>query len=61
MTTRKKSYSSFFGILCATVNRKMHSQFSSIETTINQNMPKIIKLLLSSQLKPAKQYSTNNL
>lgn len=61
MITKKKSYFSFFGILCATVNIKMHSQFSSIETTINQNMPKIIRLLLSSQLKPAKQYSTNNL
>lgn len=61
MTSRKKNYFSFFGILCATVNRKMHSKFSSIENIINQNAPKITKLLLSSQLKPAKQYSTNNL
>ena len=61
MITRKKNYFSFFGILCATVNIKMHSISSSIETIINQNSPKIIKLLLSSQLKPAKQYSTNNI
>jgi len=61
MITTKKKYFSFFGILCATVNGILHSKISSIETIIDQNIPKITKLLLSSQLKPAKQYSTNNL
>ncbi len=61
MVTTKKKYFSFFGILISTVNRKMHSQFSSIITRLSVNLPKIIKLLLSTQLKPAKQYSTNNL
>ena len=61
MVTRKKKYFSFFGILAATVNRKMHSHFSAIITNISQNVPKITKLLLAKQLKPIKQYSTNSI
>lgn len=61
MVTSKKKYFSFFGILIATVSRKMHSFYSSIETIINCNLPKIIRLLLSKQLKPIKLYSTNNI
>lgn len=61
MVTSKKNYFSFFGILVATVNRKMHAHFSSIATINSQNVPKIVKLLLAKQLKPMKQYSTNNI
>lgn len=61
MVTSKKNYFSFFGILVATVNRKMHSSFSSINTIISQNVPRITKLLLAKQLKPMKLYSTNNI
>ncbi len=60
MHRTKKNYFSFFGILIATVNIKMHSHFSAI-CSILTNLPKIIKLLLAKELKPIKQYSTNNL
>ncbi|XOB60831.1 hypothetical protein ACMC56_09445 [Campylobacterota bacterium DY0563] len=56
-----KNYFSFFGVLFATVTIKIHSCFSQIESLISQDLPKIIKLLLSKALKPVKQYSTNNL
>lgn len=61
MVKNKKNYFSFFGILQATVNIKMHSSFSAIVSIISQNMPKITKLLLAKQLKPVKLYSTNNI
>ena len=61
MVKNKKNYFSFFGILIATVNIKIHSQFSIITAIINKNMPKIAKLLHAKQLKPIKQYSTNNI
>ena len=61
MIKNKKNYFSFFGILLATVNRKMHSQISIIASIISQDLPKITRLLLSKQLKPIKQYSTNSI
>ena len=61
MIKNRKNYFSFFGILLATVNRKMHSQFSIIASILSQDMPKIAKLLHAKQLKPIKQYSTNNI
>jgi len=61
MSKHCKKYFSFFGILIATVNRKIGSFISKISSLIGKQVPKIIKLLLSKQLKPAKQYSTNNL
>lgn len=56
-----KNYFSFFGILIATVSIKIESFSSKIASLIKINLPKIIKLLLSKQLKPAKEYLTNNL
>ena len=61
MIKNKKNYFSFFGILLATVNRKLHSQISIITSIISQNLPKITRLLLAKQLKPIKQYSTNSI
>ena len=61
MVKNKKNYFSFFGILLATVNRKMHSQFSIIASIISLELPKITKLLHAKQLKPIKQYSTNSI
>lgn len=61
MVKNRKNYFSFFGILLSTVNRKIHSQISIINSIISQNLPKIIKLLHAKQLKPMKQYSTNNI
>ena len=56
-----KNYFSFFGILNATISVKIDSFTTKISSLIGKQVPKIIKLLLSKQLKPAKQYSTNNL
>lgn len=61
MLTSKKKYFSFFGILSATVSRKMHAFYCSIETILSCHLPKILKLLLTKQLKPMKLYSTNNI
>lgn len=61
MVKNKKNYFSFFGILLASVSTKIHSQCSSIASMINKNMPKIAKLLHAKQLKPIKQYSSNNI
>lgn len=61
MIKKRKNYFSFFGILLATVNRKIHSQTSIISSIISKDLPKITKLLNAKQLKPVKQYSTNNI
>ena len=61
MISKHKKYFSFFGILAATVDRKMQSFYCSIDSIIINNLPKIIKLLLSKVLKPIKLYSTNNI
>ena len=56
-----KNYFSFFGILCATVSKKLHSYASQIVALITIDIPKITKLLLLKQLKPIKLYSTNKI
>jgi hypothetical protein len=61
MISKHKKYFSFFGILAATVDRKMQSFYCSIDSIISNNLPKITKLLLSKVLKPIKLYSTNNI
>jgi len=61
MTKNKKSYFSFFGILLATVNRKILSKISIIASIISLELPRITKLLFAKQLKPIKQYSTNSI
>ena len=61
MLSKSKNYFTFFGILAATVNRQIHSFYSSIATLISKEIPKINKLLLSKELKPIKTYTTINL
>lgn len=61
MVKNKRNYFSFFGILLATVNRKIHSQISIIASIISSSLPEITRLLHAKQLKPMKQYSTNNI
>ncbi|GGD37562.1 hypothetical protein GCM10012288_09590 [Malaciobacter pacificus] len=61
MISKCKKYFTFFGILAATADTKMHSFFSMIESIITKNIPKITRLLLSKVLKPIKLYSTNNI
>ena len=57
---KKKKYFSFFGILAATVNRKLLS-FTCMIHSILSKVPEITKILLHKQLKPIKLYSTNNI
>lgn len=48
-----RRYFTLFGILAATIMRKMNSLFSSIDSMLDVQ-PKIIARLLASQLKPIK-------
>ncbi len=61
MINKTRKYFSFFGILAATVNRKLQSFNCMIHAILSNTMPKITKLLLLKQLKPSKLYSTNNI
>lgn len=60
MISKTRKYFSLFGILAATVNRKLQSFNCMIHAILVNTMPKITKLLLLTQLKPSKLYSTNN-
>ena len=60
MIHNTRKYFSFFGILIATVNRKLQSFNCMIHAILVNTMPKITKLLLLKQLKPINLYSTNN-
>ncbi len=61
MISKTRKYFSLFGILAATVNRKLQSFNCMIHAILVNTMPKITKLLLLTQLKPSKLYSTNNI
>lgn len=61
MISKCRKYFTFFGILAATADRKMHSFFSMIESIIDNAIPEITRLLMSKQLKPINLYSTNNI
>ncbi|MFV7790422.1 hypothetical protein ACNO6Z_06135 [Aliarcobacter lanthieri] len=60
MFINTKKYFSFFGILFATVSRKLLSNCCKIESILRKQV-KITKELLEKQLKPIKLYSTNNI
>lgn len=60
MISKSKKYFTFFGILAATVDRKIHSLYCIIDN-IKSNISKINRLLLAKELKPMKLYSTNNI
>ena len=61
MISKTRKYFSLFGILAATVSRKLQSFNCMIHAILVNTMPKITKLLLLKQLKPIKLYSTNNI
>ncbi|ADG93504.1 conserved hypothetical protein [Arcobacter nitrofigilis DSM 7299] len=61
MISKNKKYFTLFGMLCATVDRKISSIYSLIHSLMSIDMPKIVNLLISRQLKPAKLYSTNKI
>lgn len=59
MIGKNKKYFTFFGILAATVDKQILSQYSSIHAYIEKNIPKITKSLVQIILVPVNQYSTN--
>ncbi|WP_419766835.1 hypothetical protein [Arcobacter sp.] len=61
MISKNKKYFTLFGMLAATVDRKISSIYSLIHSLISIDMPKIVNILISRQLKPAKLYSTNKI
>jgi len=61
MISKSKKYFTLFGILAATVDRKISSIYSLIDSLMTMQIPKIVSILLSKQLKPAKLYSTNKI
>ena len=61
MIIKTRKYFSLFGILAATVNRKLQSFNCMINAILLNTIPKITKLMLLKQLKPINLYSTNNI
>lgn len=59
MISKTKKYFTLYGILAATVDRKIHSSYSSINAFIEKNIPSITKSLIQIILVPVNQYSTN--
>jgi hypothetical protein len=60
MIHKTRNYFSFFGILIATVNRKLQSFNCMIHAILLDEIPKITKLLLQKQLKSIKRYTTHS-
>ena len=61
MIHNTRKYFSFFGILIATVTRKLQSFNCMIHAILLDEMPKITKLLQQKQLKSIKRYTTHNI
>ena len=61
MIHNTRKYFSFFGILIATVNRKLQSINCMIHAILLDELPRITKLLLLKQLKPIKRYTTHKI
>lgn len=57
---KMKRYFSFFGILMATSNVKLNMFYSKFDNYL-EKLPNIKNSLIKTELKPIKQYSTNNL
>jgi hypothetical protein len=61
MISKTRKYFTIFGILAASVSQILSSLFSAITSTLSIQVPQIVNILLSRQLKPVKTYSINNL
>lgn len=61
MISKCKKYFTLFGMLAATVDRKISSIYSLIHTLLDTQVPKIVNILKSRQLKPVKLNSTNKI
>ena len=61
MIHNTRKYFSFFGILIATVNRKLQSFNCMIHAILLDEIPKITKLLQQKQIKSIKRYTIHNI
>jgi len=59
MISKSKKYFTIFGLLAATVDKKMQSFYCMIDAILHSNLPKILKILLAKELKPINLESTN--
>jgi hypothetical protein len=59
MISKSKKYFTIFGLLAATVDKKMQSIYCMIHAILHSSLPRITKLLLAKELKPINLYSTN--
>ncbi|APW65792.1 hypothetical protein LPB137_07965 [Poseidonibacter parvus] len=61
MISKSKKYFTIFGILAATVDKKMQSLNCMIDAILDSFLPKILKILLAKELKPINLDSTNKI
>ena len=61
MISKSKKYFTIFGLLAATVDKKMQSLNCMIDAILDSFLPKILKILLAKELKPINLDSTNKI
>ena len=61
MISKSKKYFTIFGLLAATVDKKMQSFYCMIDAILHSSKPRIIKILLAKELKPINLDSTNKI
>jgi len=61
MISKSKKYFTIFGLLAATVDKKMQSFNCMIDAILHCSLPRIIKILLAKELKPINLESTNKI
>jgi len=61
MISKSKKYFTIFGILAATVDKKMQSLYCTIDAILHSSLPRITKILLAKELKPINLDSTNKI
>ncbi len=61
MISKSKKYFTIFGILAATVDKKMQSLYCMIDAILHGSLPRITKILLAKELKPINLDSTNKI
>jgi len=61
MISKSKKYFTIFGLLAATVDKKMQSFYCTIDAILHSTLPKTMKILLAKELKPINLDSTNKI
>ena len=61
MISKSRKYFTIFGLLAATVDKKMQSFHCMIDAILHSSLPRILKILLAKELKPINLDSTNKI